>query len=236
LDNFDEFEFKPITEGLGFHNKTQKPKLDLSDTLYGKTLPSAPPKVRQEVKSQFTKLETERPVRPAVQPQQPARSKKGPEYLINNKVDFVESTEVNFAKREVPVDWLSIFFDSIVVLGLVGLFLFATFLIAKVEPLTVIKMIPHDPMTAAGMAVLTFSVIQGYLLISRSFFGSTLGEWAFEIEVGTVTDQESPLYPLRVVWRSFLIFFTGLIILPLLSLTMGYDVAGKISGVSLYRG
>ncbi len=252
MDNFDEFEFKPITEGLGFHKKNQKQKLDLSDTIRGKSMPSAP-----GTRSQFSKITEEkiapsanrnsqpssRPQAPSAQPNlQQQRQRPQPQYRIN-QTEFVEEPRSapqqqkrQFSKEEISVALPSIFFDSIVIVGLTGLFLFATFLIARVDPVNVIKMIPQDPMTALGVAVLVFSLIQGYLLVSRSFFGSTLGEWAFEIEVGTPEEQSSALYPIRILWRSALTTATGMVLLPLISILMGQDIAGKLSGINLYRG
>jgi hypothetical protein len=255
VDNFDEFEFKPITEGLGFHKKNQKPKLDLSDTLKGKSMPNAPGSRMGQ--SQFSKVAEEKiapgadprspqPTRPSTRSQTPAQQTnlqrpRQPQYQIN-QTEFIEEPKATpqsrrqFIKEEISVALPSIFFDSIVIVGLTGLFLFATFLIARVDPINVIKMIPNDPMTAMGVGVLVFSLIQGYLLVSRAFFGSTLGEWAFEIEVGTPEEQMSALYPIRILWRSALTTVTGLILLPLISLALGQDIGGKLSGINLYRG
>ena len=263
MDNFDEFEFKPITEGLGFHKKNQNQKVDLSETLRGKTLPNSP---GSRVNSQFSKIADEKlnekiapgpsrnqqPLRqPAVGTQTPVsnnlqRQRSPPQYRIN-QTEFIEEPKTQqvgaqktargqFNKEEISVALPSIFFDSIVIVGLTGLFLFVTFLIAQVDPINVIRMIPHDPMTSLGAGVLVFSLIQGYLLVSRSFFGSTLGEWAFEVEVGTPDEQSSILYPFRVLWRSILTTLTGLVLLPLLSIVMGRDIGGSLSGVNLYRG
>lgn len=246
MDNFDEFEFKPITEGLGFHKKTQRPKLDLGETLQGKTLPKAPAREGIGRASQFTKLGEEKiELYPqASSPQtntqiSPSQKVRGPSYQLN-KTTFAEEEKVaprsNFSKTAISVAIPSIFFDAIVVIGLTGLFLFATFLIAKVDPVTVVKMIPQEPMTTIGLVLLVFSVLQGYLLISRCFFSSTLGEWAFEIEVGTTAQQNLISYPFRVLLRSLITLATGIILLPLMSLIIGRDIAGRISGVSLYRG
>lgn len=253
MDNFDEFEFKPITEGLGFHKKNQKQKLDLSDTLRGKTMPSAPGSRVQQ--SQFSKVVEEkiaptaniRSPQPSARQQAPSqqqtnlqRPRSQPQYQIN-QTEFVEEAKAtpqrrHLSKEEISVALPSIFFDSIVIVGLTGLFLFATFLIARVDPINVIRMVPNDPMTALGVGVLVFSLIQGYLLVSRAFFGSTLGEWAFDIEVGTQEEQMSALYPIRILWRSALTTITGLVLLPLISLVIGQDLAGRLSGLYLYRG
>ncbi len=252
MDNFDEFEFKPITEGLGFHKKTQKPKLDVSENLPGKTLPHAPRRSADTLgrPSQFTKLGDEKVSldhQPAPQLgyqspmqrplNQPATKQNRPSFQMPTTQTFIEEPRQRyFAKEAISVSLPSIFFDAVVVVGLTSLFLFAAFLVAKVDPLTVLHMLPQDPMTAVGLFVLVFSVIQGYLLIARSFFGSTLGEWAFEIEVGDRAEQESIAYPLRILLRSLVTTLTGLVLLPLISLITGEDVAGRISGVSLHRG
>ena len=82
---------------------------------------------------------------------------------------------------------------------------------------------------------LVLAIMQMYVIIARSFFGCTLGEWAFDIQLGKSEDQMNAMYPLKVIARSLIVTVTGLVLLPLVSLIMGEDVAGLASGTQLYE-
>lgn len=73
-----------------------------------------------------------------------------------------------------------------------------------------------------------------YMVTLRVFMGSTVGEWACDLRLGQPHQRIESKYALRVAFRTSLILATGIIPLPLLSLLLGFDVPGKISGVSLY--
>ena len=64
--------------------------------------------------------------------------------------------------------------------------------------------------------------------------GNSIGDWACGIEVGSKAQRSLSGFPLRVVLRTGLIFLTGIILLPILSLLSGFDVAGRISGTQLF--
>ena len=83
--------------------------------------------------------------------------------------------------------------------------------------------------------VLYVAVLEMFLIISRSFFGRSLGEWTFDMQLGEDEQIEKASYPFQVLFRNLLILGTGFVLLPLLSLLTGKDIAGKLSGVRLYR-
>lgn len=73
-----------------------------------------------------------------------------------------------------------------------------------------------------------------YLIGVRSLMGSTIGEWACELRLGQPQERFKSGYILRVAWRSTLIVASGVITLPVLSLILGRDVAGVLSGLRLF--
>ncbi|MFS4459980.1 RDD family protein [Bdellovibrio sp. HCB2-146] len=73
-----------------------------------------------------------------------------------------------------------------------------------------------------------------YMIVVRSVLGSTVGEWACDLRLGQPQERLRANYILRVAWRSTLILITGLVTLPVLSLILGLDLAGKISGLRLF--
>ena len=76
--------------------------------------------------------------------------------------------------------------------------------------------------------------MQIYFIISRAFCGKTLGEWTFDLQLGRDEDFKSENYPLRVILRSLVVTFTGVIVIPVLSFVFRRDLAGKITGLNLY--
>ncbi len=72
-----------------------------------------------------------------------------------------------------------------------------------------------------------------YLLIFRVFAGCTIGEWACGIRLGEPRQRISNDYSLRVIQRFILITLTGIVTLPILSLIVGEDLAGRLSGLPL---
>ncbi|MCE3010204.1 MAG: hypothetical protein LW875_06305 [Proteobacteria bacterium] len=72
-----------------------------------------------------------------------------------------------------------------------------------------------------------------YLCISRVFLGYSLGEWACDLRVGTIEQRLHPKYSLRVVTRMALIFGTGVIVLPLISMLFRRDLVGRLTRTEL---
>ena len=72
------------------------------------------------------------------------------------------------------------------------------------------------------------------MVISRAFFGCSLGEWAFELKLGRDNEASQGLYPVRVVGRILLVLATGFVLLPMLSFLFGRDLVGKFCGLSLH--
>lgn len=72
-----------------------------------------------------------------------------------------------------------------------------------------------------------------YMVVSRGIMGSSLGEWACDIRLGQPHERLRTNYILRVAVRATLVIATGLIVLPLLSLIFGRDLAGSLSGLRL---
>ncbi|MEO0337465.1 MAG: metalloendopeptidase, partial [Pseudomonadota bacterium] len=86
-----------------------------------------------------------------------------------------------------------------------------------------------------SFVVLLVAVMQMYVVVARSFFGRTLGEWTFDLQMGNDEDIESPVYPLKIVFRSLITVATGLVTLSFLSFVMRTDIAAKMTGIQLYR-
>jgi hypothetical protein len=296
MDPFDEFEFKPLTDGLGFHKKTVSLKDGLKnsgvleDELQG--VPTSMPKslleedskpgkkigfedvlsalektplarsgkasdltftepLPRKEKKQAMEVEIAPPVQsPFPQPSAYKNPVKLPNY--SEKVGALVGDVKPVAKESVgtrrgaadspqrtlfpaAVSFSSAILDGIIVFALALVFLVALLVVTKVDLNTVVTNLNKDLMTQISLGVLFVAVMQMYAIISRSFFGRTLGEWTFDMQLGRDEQQNLESYPLRVALRSLITTVTGLVLLPLISAVWGEDLAGRLSGVRLFR-
>jgi len=295
MDPFDEFEFKPLTDGLGFHKKSVSLKEGLKrtgvieDQLH--TVPVSMPKgfledapkvgakrhsfddvlsalektplsrsatkdlqftealPRESDRRQATEVEMPRPVQ---SPFPSIDSYKTPAPQPLGKVPAITQEKLPQDKsatgtrrgaadsplrKLVPasMSFSSALLDLIIVMAFTMVFVIALLSVTKVDLNLVIKNLERDLMTQVSLAVLFVTVMQMYVVIARSFFGRTIGEWTFDLQLGNDEEQKSESYPLRVAGRCLINIVTGLIVLPLISLILDRDIAGWLSGVRLYR-
>lgn len=301
MDPFDEFEFKPLTDGLGFHKKSVNLKdgLKKSGVLQDELqpIPSALPKLMtdeapiaplkkhtfEDVLSALEKSPLQRDNKKdggltftEVLPRDPAPNKKSameietPRAPVNSpfpRPDAYKSPAIrkpvvtsavpeaskavqpapaigtkrgasNSPKSKLAPATMSIesaLLDLIIVTGLSLVFMVALLMVTKVDLNIVFKNLNTDFMTQISLGVMFLAVMQMYVVISRSFFGRTLGEWTFDLQMGEDEEQKNGIYPVQIAARSALVTLTGLILLPLISAIIGRDVAGQITGVKLYR-
>lgn len=294
IDPFDEFEFKPLTEGLGFHKKSVNLKEGLKnsgvleDELQGipasvprnllEDIPQAPTKKHtfDDVLTALEKTPLNRKVTAAaggdlqfteplprvakgeagakkameIEPAKPVQSpfpqqdafkgpapKKVPRQSDLASVGTRRGAADSPPRRLVPATFslASAFLDLIICTALALVFLSALLTVTKVDLNLVIANTSRDRMTQLSLFVLFLAVMQMYVVISRAFFGRTLGEWTFDLQIGQDEEQQLESYPLKVAFRSLLNIITGLVFLPMISAMIGRDIAGSLSGVKLYR-
>jgi hypothetical protein len=298
MDPFDEFEFKPLTDGLGFHKKTVSLKDGLKnsgvldDELNG--VPASMPKgmldeprkspgkrhsfedvlsalektplaransnnnlmftepLPREQKRQAMDVEINRPVQsPFPQPEAYRNPIHIPSHIekigeragaakpaaapakVGTRRGAADSPQTRLIAATVSFESAAL--DGIIVSALSLVFLIALLMVTKVDLNVVLKNVNKDVMTQISLGVLCIAVMQMYAIIARAFFGRTVGEWTFDVQLGRDEEQKQEMYPLRVALRSVINTFTGLVILPILSAALGYDIAGNLSGVQLYR-
>ncbi len=288
MDPFDEFEFKPLTDGLGFHKK----KVNLSEGLKASGVlrdelkgtpnrmpdhfldevskPTAKVKTFEEVLSaletvpvkrtsefEFTEpLPHKKPAKVAMdvdiepsggpgsrspfpQPEayRPAKMKKVPlqSELANVGTRRGAADSPRPRLKPATVNFGSAILDFVIVLAFSLVFMVAMFMVTKVDVNLVMGNIFAHRMTQVSVALLFAAVMQIYLITSRSFYGCTIGEWTFDLQVGEENEQAQDSYPLKVTLRSFLVLGTGVVVLPLLSLILGRDIAGQLTGARLFQ-
>lgn len=125
--------------------------------------------------------------------------------------------------------------DGFVVSGLSTILLVCILAITKINLVALLTSAATDVVTSVNLALLFVAVLQMYMLVARAFFGATLGEWAFDLQLGRKEDQARIAFPFRVALRTMLMTVTGLAFLPLISLLLRRDLGRDVSGLQLYR-
>ncbi len=170
-----------------------------------------------------------------------AASGSGPPVVVGSDdevVDIVAPVEVDPLEVEVELASASVSaaaLDGVVIFALSLIFLVALMTITNVDLARLVFSVGLDMPTKFAFSVLLVSVLLMYVVVVRSFFGRTLGEWTFDLQMGDDQQHEKAIYPLQVLWRSVLVVGTGIFAIPLLSMVLGRDLLAPLTGLQLYR-
>ena len=304
--DFEDFEFKPLTEGLGFHKKTTskkteelpplepkselkekfsssfdklnsnslqfdspffsdskakapvaEPKIELpefsatsSSNLFSKPLPRTEKDIEKKPAQPITAIPKFNPrfgkplSNPSIHDSKiqetgllPILEAKNSTVtaadisktqIKSNKVD----TTLEIKYIEVAPSPLSLFLDLTVIAGLTILFMLGLVVATGLDLVPILS--NADTGTQFGMALLAYSVSQLYLILARSFFGQTLGEWSMDTQLGLPGEQQKINYAFKLIARTLILTATGFIILPIASMIMKKDITGRAVDLKLY--
>jgi hypothetical protein len=152
---------------------------------------------------------------------------------------LAKKSETNVALAEglapVAVNFSAALIDAMVVAGVATILLVCIITITHINLVGMLSNAATDGSTQKNLVFLFFAVLQMYMLIARAFFGATLGEWAFELQMGTNEQSGKLYYPVLVLWRVLFVMITGVFTVPLLSFAFGRDLASYVTGLQLYR-
>ncbi len=272
MDPFDEFEFKPLTEGLGFHRKETKLESVATDT-------SSPPVKKSLLKETLFKnksmdlMEEEdvnftqplpRRSTKVEQPKVNATSVAVEEILKNLQQTPVKNTatisrttttavstptqEKNSTAKKTAsatqkasgyamdtISFSAFLLDALLILAFGLLCMILMLSITKVDLLANWA----RPDKQGFIYFSTFSVFATvafiYYIVNRAFLGYTPGEWAYDQRLGTPEDMQSLWYIPKCLARWFIIFATGIFIVPMVSKIIEEDFVGKWLGIPLMR-
>ncbi len=259
MDPFEEFEFKPLTDGLGFHKKKQTPPSKKAES-YDDFQPI--------VKDNGLSLLEE----PAVDPLRSPLPRKNdvipeaPSFLDNHEMPDSNSTaaavdeilktlqknrrldkeaaqkaktasKVETKPKFQEAGWSlsAAFLDSMLVVAGSLLCMIILLSITKVDIVRNLKNPDEQGMIYIATLALIAAVSFIYLTVNRVFANCTPGEWAYDQRIGLPEESAKASYSLKVIARSLVTIGTGLVVLPLLSLIFQKDIAGMITGTKLYK-
>lgn len=147
---------------------------------------------------------------------------------------FHQTVEVKAQFTPVTASFTSAVIDALVISGLTALFLVSLIVFTKVDLIAVILHTEAPASVWLEIGAIFLGVYLLYYMCTRGFWGSTLGDWAFDIQLGLESDRLKWYYPGLVVLRMSVVAVTGFIILPLVSYFTKKDVIGYLTGIGLY--
>lgn len=250
-DPFDEFEFKPLTEGLGFHQKEKNPSkstvgnaqttsalsglgLDFDDSAAATNPFKAPlPRKGATAAKPAPPVSAKSPVDDILQTLQQNRK-------LEIELDRKHRQELRQPKtaetwKEARPSLAAIFLDGMLITAASLLCMIVMLTITKVDLIRNLS----NPDTEGLVYAATLSLFAGvafiYMTINRVFLGFTPGEWAYDLRLGRPEEHGKGIYAVQVIFRQVLVTVTGLVLLPLVGAIAGRDLAGRISGLPLMR-
>ena len=186
----------------------------------------------KNIKPEISRIPIEIPEEPP--PEGPAPYPRSLEKLFKNRAPLEWETGTGFhggphgrRKGYVLSLWslMASTIDALLLIAMSCVFLMVFIKIIK-TPLT--------PSVLKDFAVIYVIVSWLYMITLRFFTGSSIGEAACDLRLGRPQERNAPGYFAKVVFRATLVVVTGLVVLPLLSLVFGRDLAGSLSGLKLF--
>lgn len=157
-----------------------------------------------------------------------------PKMELHKKKFFHQKVVPQPQFTEVLGSFTSSVLDFFVVAGIGTLFIVGLVYLTGIDLFQALRNAKTFSKTLIDLSVLFFGVYLLYFMITRSLFGSSLGDWAFDLQLGRDEDRIERVYPLKVLVRMVVIGLTGFILLPMISYFAKKDYAKKISGLNLF--
>lgn len=243
-DPFEEFEFRPINEGLGFHKKakTNLSTAPLAQSIFAKSATATNSPFQTPLPRSDTGLKRSTAFQvPTVEDDSIAKAQTAVNEILKTlnqkrQLDFVQDTEKEriTLKKSKPQLFASVL-DSMLV---IAAFLMTLILMLSITKVDMILNLTH-PETSGFVYLATLALFAAvtfiYMVVNRAFLGYTPGEWAFDQQCGEEKEQNELMYLPKVALRTLLVMATGFVILPFLSYLFNKDIAGNITGVNLFK-
>ena len=242
-DPIDDFQFKPLTEGLGFHKKNKvdsrssvDPRPSLNSGLSASLNSSLNPKV-----ASLEMLETPLPRKEKVSNERGVK-RSSVDDILKTLSERRKLTIKEEKKKPEPKKWTTStwqlqagLLDMMLITALILTSLIGFLLVSKADLFANLANPDQDGMIYTSLATLFVGFAWIYLVASRIFMACTPGEWISDQRMGRPEEFGSALYQIKVVFRSLLVVATGFVVFPFLSLIFKKDILGKITGLELIK-
>lgn len=255
IDPFDEFEFKPLTEGLGFHKNPESSKINtasasvsmanmnLNEPAPSKGFPNIKrPRIEFALNNPSTDIISEPAIVNKKGPAQPATSTvdeilktlgERKKYDFTEDLKFTQNTEITLKPSyfEIAAGML----DGMLIVASFLTSLIVLLLVTKVDLFGNLLTPDEDGMVYMGLVGLFATLCWIYLVVNRMFLGYTPGEWVFDQRIGNLEQYGTASYSIRVVLRSTIVIATGMVLMPLISMVTRTDILGKLLRVQTMK-
>lgn len=252
VDPFEEFEFKPITDGLGFH-RNEKPLNDKTTTTSTQaTVFSTPLPNKKSNKVSFEATAGIETMTSRSSPSSTGQTHDIVDEILKNIETSKQKTNQQFDvpknqaarivtsrveptyKASGPL-FTALFLDLMLVTASTLLFLVALLAITKIDLLQNIKNPDDQGSVYISLFLLFCSVAFIYYVSFRAFLGYTPGEWAYDQKIQIRGDKVDFFALTKITLRGVLIFISGGILIPLISWAFDKDFLGEFIDLPLVR-
>jgi hypothetical protein len=269
----DEIQFKPLSEGLGFHQKkiplqanhldfSAEPRVKSDFKIEPKSMVHSQTQIKEDKSSlvpvwnkSATKVQNSWAghIDLGLSPQEDGlvdrdslnsnTSLNNPFYNPLKPVSPVEVVTLKFSghdglkkdkSKPNQGSVLAIMMDVLTLISLCMIFMTLYFSVRGQSFTEVIMQLPYNVALKNQFVSLTLSIGFLYLIVSRCLFGRTIGEWMFHLQLGSLKDQEKHTYPVKVFIRTLLVFLTGFLLFPILSVAFKKDFLVYFTGLELH--
>lgn len=260
MDPFEEFEFKPLTDGLGFHKKKSATtaKGSVNRDPFAKNLmmdqgldlidePSSDP-MRPPLPRKKSSLSQPLPANPGALTEVGGDGSTAVDEILktlqkNRRLEFekksqkISQTTTSTKEEYKPTtfSFSAAMLDGMLIMAAGLLCMIILLVITKVDLIGNLTNPDAQGMIYLATASIFATVSFIYLTLNRLYLGWTPGEWAFDQRIGKPEDLNKAIFSLKILARALLVIFTGFIVMPILSILFNKDLAGTITGARLYR-
>lgn len=239
-DLFEEFEFRPLSTGLGFHKRNES-SASTTDSVSDTAVVKMPLPRNQSKTAESPFVDN---LKAVYQEKASQRIKQNRVWDIEDKIiePSVTSGAVPSVDAQTDVVWRKSFFDltallidSVIISAIFMFSLALMHIAAGIDVLSVLAANTLDQGLVTAMVVLLAAIGWLYMVSSRASAGQTAGEFIFDHRLGLPEQFSESSYIWRMALRTTLMFATGLIIFPLIEEITGKDLLAKLLNLQHYR-
>lgn len=159
---------------------------------------------------------------------------KRTDYFVDGQVEFQSGSQNRSGFHLALWSWMSAFIDTLILISISCFSLILFSFLMKTQARDIFRMLSFEPNISLMFLVSFLFSFWVYMVMMRVFMGASLGEWSCQLRLGQPVQRIKTGYVLRVMARTTILLFTGVITLPILSLLLKHDLLGDITGVRIY--
>jgi hypothetical protein len=251
-DVMDEFEFKPLTAGLGFHKKTdarnnesasvrqdkiefRNPNMNFSGSSTHSTVATTTMRHQNQSNNSQPKISI-----PTIEDDSILKAQSAVNEILKNlnhkkQIESQQKTKSKFEWKSTTPSIAAAALDAMFVIAMFLVCMICMLIITKVDLIANLANPGENGAILISTIILLLMVSFVYMTLFRTYLGYTPGEWAFDQRCGKEIDQASSSYVFKVILRSLVVSLTGFLPLTIVSLFLKFDLTGTIINLPLQK-